>query len=66
MEIKSTLTCPGCGYKQDEIMPTNACAFFYECCQCKVLHKPLSGDCCVYCSYGTVKCPPVQAGEGCC
>ncbi|MGE0674778.1 MAG: GDCCVxC domain-containing (seleno)protein, partial [Methylibium sp.] len=33
---------------------------------------PKSGDCCVYCSYGTVPCPPIQAqrqdgtGSGCC
>jgi hypothetical protein len=33
------------------------------------LLKPLPGDCCVICSYGTVKCPPVQAAgspTGCC
>ncbi|MCZ6756852.1 MAG: GDCCVxC domain-containing (seleno)protein [Bacteroidetes bacterium] len=22
--------------------------------------KPLDGDCCVFCSYGTEPCPPVQ------
>ncbi|WP_321163938.1 GDCCVxC domain-containing (seleno)protein, partial [Idiomarina zobellii] len=32
----------------------------------KVLLKPLKGDCCVYCSYGTVKCPPIQEGQSCC
>ena len=50
-------------YQKMEIMPTNACQWFYECDQCKTLLKPLSGDCCVFCSYGTVKCPPIQ--EGC-
>ena len=27
--------------------------------------RPRSGDCCVFCSYGTVKCPPIQADSGC-
>lgn len=66
VELKSTLTCPKCGHKKDEIMPTDACTFFYECENCKTRLKPLQGDCCVYCSYGSVKCPPIQAGENCC
>ncbi|WP_327036906.1 GDCCVxC domain-containing (seleno)protein [Methylomarinum vadi] len=29
--------------------------------------KPKKGDCCVFCSYGTVPCPPIQeSGDGCC
>jgi len=27
------------------------------------LLRPKSGDCCVFCSYGSVPCPPIQAGE---
>ena len=60
VELKSTLTCPNCGYKKDEIMPTVACQFFYECESCKFILKPKQGDCCVYCSYGTVVYPSVQ------
>lgn len=66
VELKSTITCPNCGHKKTEIMPTNACEFFYECENCKTRLRPLEGDCCVYCSYGTVKCPPIQVGVGCC
>ena len=66
VELKSTITCPKCGHKKDEIMPTNACEFFYECENCKTRLRPLEGDCCVYCSYGSVKCPPIQVGTGCC
>ncbi|SDQ71640.1 hypothetical protein SAMN05216402_1990 [Nitrosospira multiformis] len=47
-------------------MPIDACLFFYECNGCKVLLRPHHGDCCVFCSFGTVKCPPVQAQSGCC
>jgi hypothetical protein len=39
--------------------PTAACQFFYECVNCKTLLRPKSGDCCVFCSYGSVKCPPM-------
>lgn len=66
VELKSTISCPNCGHRKIEIMPTDACVYFYECENCKAQLKPLQGDCCVYCSYGTVKCPPVQAGTSCC
>ena len=64
---ESTLTCPECGHAKTETMPTAACQWFYECEQCHVVLKPKPGDCCVYCSYGTVPCPPIQAhGKGSC
>ena len=66
IELNSTITCPECGFSKTEEMPTNACQWYYECESCKVLLKPLKGDCCVYCSYGTVKCPPIQEGQSCC
>lgn len=56
----SELICPECGHKKTEEMPTDACLFFYECESCKTLLKPNAGDCCVFCSFGTVKCPPMQ------
>jgi len=41
-------------------MPTDACQFFYECASCKAILRPKAGDCCVFCSYGSVRCPPKQ------
>ena len=64
--LVSKIRCPKCGFEKDEIMPTNACQYFYECSACHDVIKPLAGDCCVYCSFGTVKCPPIQEGTGCC
>jgi hypothetical protein len=64
--LKSTVSCPECKHKKEEEMPENACQFFYECENCKKVLKPLKGDCCVYCSYGTVPCPPIQKDEDCC
>ncbi len=60
---ESVLTCPFCGEKRKETMPTDACWFFYKCSHCERVFKPKRGDCCVFCSYGTVKCPPVQRAE---
>ncbi|MDH5399022.1 MAG: hypothetical protein OEX02_12805 [Cyclobacteriaceae bacterium] len=63
---KSVINCPECGHAREEEMPVNACQYFYECENCKALLKPKPGDCCVYCSYGTVPCPPVQEDRKCC
>ncbi|WP_244432696.1 MULTISPECIES: GDCCVxC domain-containing (seleno)protein [unclassified Afipia] len=61
MQIQSTITCPHCGHRAVETMPTDACQFFYECKGCGVLLRPLEGHCCVFCSYGTNPCPSIQA-----
>ena len=65
MKTKSIITCPECGHKKEEEMPTEACQFFYECENCKTILKPKKGDCCVYCSYGSEKCPSVQKNCDC-
>jgi hypothetical protein len=38
--LKSIITCPECGHQKEEIMPTDACRFFYECENCKNVLKP--------------------------
>jgi len=64
--LQSTLTCPHCGHQSVETMPTDACIYFHECARCGVLLRPQAGDCCVFCSYGSVPCPPVQSQKSCC
>ena len=64
--LQSVIRCPKCGHRGEETMPTNACLFFYDCPGCGARLKPKSGDCCVFCSYGSVRCPPVQSGSPCC
>lgn len=66
IQLKSEITCPNCGHKKVEEMPTSACQFFYDCEACKRVLKPQEGDCCVYCSYGSVPCPPIQMNKSCC
>jgi len=60
---KSIITCPNCGYQKEEEMPPDACQFFYDCENCNTVLKPKRGDCCVFCSYGSVKCPSIQKDE---
>lgn len=59
----SVIHCPFCGFEREETMPVDACQFFYECKSCGKIIKPKEGDCCVFCSYGTVKCPSKQRVE---
>jgi len=63
MTPDSTITCPECGHKARETMPTDACQFFYDCKGCGVMLKPAAGDCCVFCTYGDVPCPPIQTAR---
>ncbi len=68
--LQSSITCPECGAVRTETMPTDYCLFFWECPGCGTRLKPKAGDCCVYCSYGSMPCPPVQSAgrgaSGCC
>ena len=54
---ESIITCPECGHRKAERMPGGACQWFYECESCRALLKPKPGDCCVFCSYGSIPCP---------
>ncbi|MFQ5936815.1 MAG: GDCCVxC domain-containing (seleno)protein [Acidiferrobacterales bacterium] len=74
VQKESAITCPTCGHGKTETMPTDSCLFYYECEECRTLLRPKAGDCCVFCSYGTVPCPPIQLAQqsggepatGCC
>ena len=64
--LRSLITCPHCAAAREEPMPTDACVYFYECTACREVLRPKRGDCCVFCSFGTVPCPPVQLSGTCC
>lgn len=59
--LESVVTCPKCGFAKTERMPVDACLYYYECAGCGALLRPDPGDCCVFCSFGSVKCPPIQS-----
>lgn len=56
----SVLTCPHCKASKAVSMPHDACQIIYQCRSCGATLRPLPGDCCVFCSYGSVPCPPIQ------
>ncbi len=60
MNLTSTITCPVCRAQAMEIMPTTVCQVRSVCAQCGTQLDPKPGDCCVFCSYGSVPCPPRQ------
>lgn len=60
LNLESVLTCPSCAHTHVEIMPVDACQYFYDCTVWGLLLKPKASDCCVFCSYGSVKGPPMQ------
>ncbi|QGL92926.1 hypothetical protein FEO92_11275 [Stenotrophomonas maltophilia] len=66
VKLESILTCPECGHRATETMPITACQFLYECTGCGAVLRPHQGDCCVFCSFGTVPCPPIQQNNPCC
>ncbi len=60
IKLQSVITCPVCAHAREETMPADYCQFMYQCEECKTVLRPLKGDCCVFCSYGSVVCPPKQ------
>lgn len=58
--LQSTITCPACGHSAVETMPTDACQIRHACARCGHEMKPKAGDCCVFCTFGSVPCPPIQ------
>ena len=65
VELVSVLTCPQCGQATAETMPEDACVVVFDCPGCGTRLRPKRGDCCVFCSFGSVRCPPAR-GVGCC
>lgn len=61
ISIQSEITCPKCGHKKMETLPTDVCLIKYNCEKCDTTLFPKEGDCCVFCTYGTHKCPSKQS-----
>nr|WP_281721788.1 GDCCVxC domain-containing (seleno)protein [Nitrosomonas nitrosa] len=67
MEVitRSVIICPHCKGLTEAEVPTDACVVFFECLSCHAVLRPKLGDCCVFCSYARIKCPPVQLRQDC-
>ena len=60
IQLETTLKCPHCGVEQRATMPMSGKKMAQDCRYC---YKPMAakeGSHCVFCSYGSVKCPEVQ------
>jgi hypothetical protein len=58
--LHSEISCPKCAFKKTELLPTEICLLKYTCSACRYEMIPKEGDCCVFCTYGDVKCPSKQ------
>jgi len=54
IQVQSVIKCLYCGFQKEEAMPLDACQFFYVCKSCNTRLRPKEGDCCVFCSDGTI------------
>ncbi|TAL39122.1 MAG: hypothetical protein EPN93_02610 [Spirochaetes bacterium] len=59
--LQSVIHCPVCGFEREETMRTDSCLVNYLCASCGSILRPANDDCCVFCSFGSVKCPQKQA-----
>ena len=60
---ESVITCPHCQCARAESMSPDRTVFSYRCSGCGTTLVAQGDDCCVFCSYGSVPCPPVQQLE---
>lgn len=58
--LDAVLRCPFCLGEELLRMPENFCEILRPCRFCRRIIRPRPGDCCVYCSFATVPCPPHQ------
>uniref|UniRef100_UPI00404742C2 GDCCVxC domain-containing (seleno)protein n=1 Tax=Polynucleobacter sp. TaxID=2029855 RepID=UPI00404742C2 len=52
----STITCPHCLGLDILEIPKGESHHLYRCPACSVILKPKSGDCCIFCSFGSIEC----------
>lgn len=55
---------PECGHAKREVMPTDACRFFYECKRCRTVLRPRAVTAGGFCSYDSVKCTAKRGAAG--
>lgn len=63
VQDSSEVTCPSCGFTFIEVLPTEYCLLSLDCKSCGESMHPGPGDCCVFCTHGTIKCPSIQELE---
>ena len=59
--LECSVTCPECGAVFAARMPDAEEVVSLSCPTCERVIKPEPGDCCVFCSHGSVPCPKAQS-----
>jgi len=65
VKLHSTITCPHRSGQTKQEMSIKSYVYFFDCPPCGKQFKPVAGDCCVFNSYGDMKCSPIQQCERC-
>ncbi|HFQ15066.1 MAG TPA: hypothetical protein ENK41_01820 [Rhodobacteraceae bacterium] len=60
IEYHTVLTCPHCGHRSRQSMPDLQTLTRWNCNNCHTDIQPRPGECCVFCSFGSVPCPDAQ------
>jgi hypothetical protein len=60
IERSSVITCPVCSHSVSEKVSRETLKRVFHCPQCLTWLAPKPGDHCIYDSYGSFKCPPLQ------
>ena len=61
--LDSIVTCPHCSRPHEARMAEDSCKISADCPSCGREIRPKAGQCCVYCSWGSVPCPPMQVAR---
>jgi hypothetical protein len=59
----TTVKCPHCGVERTAIMPSMGRKMALSCPSCNKIIFKKEDSCCVFCSYGIIKCPVEQEKE---
>ncbi|WP_285896681.1 GDCCVxC domain-containing (seleno)protein [Polynucleobacter corsicus] len=54
--VLTTITCPDCCGQETLEISQGYSQHLYRCPSCSTILKPRSGDCCIFCSFGSQDC----------
>lgn len=60
LKKQSLVKCPHCNFEEFLDMSFDNCIISHKCNSCGKIMTPREGECCIFCSYGSEKCPTKQ------
>ncbi|WP_293596999.1 MULTISPECIES: GDCCVxC domain-containing (seleno)protein [unclassified Polynucleobacter] len=58
--LHTTITCPNCRGQESLEISQGYSQHLYRCPSCSTILKPKSGDCCIFCSFGSLDCSSAE------